>query len=145
MNGLTMMPVDGVGARASGGRPTTLWTRSGRPQVGHRPPAARPVPARLCPGERLPGRRLIAGVTLTRERQASGDRSNTFYSPVWGFREQRPPAYAGIRYRLSPICPADRCLDYEDATTAGRRIARQQGRERVTDMDVVRSLDRPGN
>jgi len=31
-------------------------------------------------GERLPGRRLIAGVTLTRERQASGDRSNGGYS-----------------------------------------------------------------
>jgi hypothetical protein len=33
----------------------------------------------MCPGERLPGRRLIAGVTLTRERQASGDWSNASY------------------------------------------------------------------
>jgi len=34
----------------------------------------------LCPGERLPGRRLIAGVQLTCERQASGDRSHASYS-----------------------------------------------------------------
>jgi hypothetical protein len=36
---LMMVPVEGVGARASGGRPTTSWARSSRPRVEHHRPA----------------------------------------------------------------------------------------------------------
>ena len=50
----------------------------------------------------------------------------------WGFREERPQAYARVRYRLSSIYPADEPPCYEDAATPRLRIARPQGRPRTT-------------